>query len=538
MVPGTAKRLTAYMLLVLAVGGLFTAGGHFLASGLVRSAQDRQLQELALLALRRAEAAVEHGASTLDSLAGRGALNCDAAALQSVRLDVYRGGAIKDIRVLSSSGSVICSAFSETLEFDQGNITREDMVAASGNDILLYPVELFFGTSLGIMRDHGAAGGIAAILGVGGSALDVLPDDLRPHGAVLLRMRDGRHVAGYGPGRDEMEAGKLRQTTRQSAAYPLETLVNVEEDALVGWNAELYRPIVLWSGLLGAAFGVLLARSVFAPMTPLRELDRGLSAREFEPFFQPVFDIATGEIRSAEVLARWVRADGTVVSPAGFIELAEQTGRVRALTWQILEKALSEAGELLQANRDFHLSFNATPDHFVSGEFVSRLVQTVTAAKFPPSQIGIEITERQGFDDPVKAAEVVADLKRRGFRVAIDDVGIGHSGLSQIQLLGADTIKIDKFFVDSISLDTSLNIVVEMLVKLARDKGMATIAEGIETEAQAAALGACGVTLGQGYLVAKPMKFSDFSAQYEAGAIAARAKEVAGQLKAAGVQAV
>ena len=94
------------------------------------------------------------------------------------------------------------------------------------------------------------------------------------------------------------------------------------------------------------------------------------------------------------------------------------------------------------------------------------------------------MTERDAFPDLKKAAQVIAELRDRGFTVALDDVGIGHNGLSQIQALGANVLKIDKFFVDSISRDAAAHATVEMLVRLARELKMTVLAEGIETDEQ------------------------------------------------------
>jgi len=104
----------------------------------------------------------------------------------------------------------------------------------------------------------------------------------------------------------------------------------------------------------------------------------------------------------------------------------------------------------------------------------------------------------------------VAELRDRGFNVALDDVGIGHNGLSQIQALGANVLKIDKFFVDSISRDAAAHATVEMLVRLARELKMTVLAEGIETEEQRLTLTECGVTEGQGYLVSPPLPVDKF----------------------------
>ena len=209
------------------------------------------------------------------------------------------------------------------------------------------------------------------------------------------------------------------------------------------------------------------------------------------------------------MLARWVRADGTVVPPMKFIPLAEQSGRIRVMTWQLLAIALKELNEHLRQNKQFKLSFNVVPSHLMSEGFVEMLRQVVAEAMVSTRQIVLEITERDELQDLGKAGEVVRELRELGFKVAIDDVGVGHSGLSHLKALGANTMKIDKFFVDTIR-DESTSRIVETLVRLAKDLQMTVVAEGIETEQQVQSLLACGVQEGQGYVVSPPLPCARF----------------------------
>nr|WP_283808627.1 EAL domain-containing protein [Bradyrhizobium centrolobii] len=165
----------------------------------------------------------------------------------------------------------------------------------------------------------------------------------------------------------------------------------------------------------------------------------------------------------------------------------------------------------LKADKEFKLSLNVVPKHLLSAGFVETLRSTVAAARVSARQIVVEVTERDELDDLARAAAVVRELRDYGFRVAIDDVGVGHSGLSRLKGLGANTIKIDKFFVDTITVDASTTAIVEMLVALAGDLHMTVVAEGIETEEQVRALISCGVEEGQGYLVAAPLPFAKFN---------------------------
>lgn len=104
---------------------------------------------------------------------------------------------------------------------------------------------------------------------------------------------------------------------------------------------------------------------------------------------------------------------------------------------------------------------------------------------------------------------MLAELRDLGFRVAFDDVGTGHNGLSSLQKLGADIIKIDKCLVDAIMTSHSAKVLVDMLVKVAHELDMSTVGEGIETEEQVTSLKKCGVDQGQGYLLSRPLSIED-----------------------------
>jgi sensor c-di-GMP phosphodiesterase-like protein len=495
--------------LIAASVAVFLTGGHFAATALIGQQHARQLEELSKVALRRSEAVVTDSLSLLDDIARKGPAGCDPASLQGVRLSVYQRGSIKDIRMVDHQGAIKCSAYSETLEFDQGWVQRGEMlVSPSDSSLRFFRVDQFFGKALGLMKDIDQDHGVAAIVGVSSSLLDILPMELRDHGSIRFELENGLPLTGEG---DKTAALPDEVSlTAQSSLYPIRVVVSVDRPALGNWDTQPYWPIMILSLALGAAFGVLLARVVFRPRNPVEDLDRAIAAGEFQPYLQPIFDLKTGAIVGAEVLARQVRRDGTVIPPSRFIELAEESGRIAAITWQLLARALEELGQVMRRHPEFRRSINIAPRHFVSSEFVRELRREVAAAGVRANQITLELTEREGFDDLAQAAALVAEVRSLGFRVALDDVGIGHSGLSQIQRLGADVLKIDKFFIDSVNRDLSANVVIEMLVRLAAEMEMSIVAEGIEREEQAAALRACGVGKGQGYLVSPPLAIPAF----------------------------
>jgi c-di-GMP phosphodiesterase len=488
--------------------GAFCAGGHFAANALIGSLQMRQLNELTDVVLRRSEVAVDFGAASIDEIVKGGNIGCEPTTLQAFRLRVYQRPGVKDVRLVNSDGSVICSAYSETLEFDKGWVGRKDMLFSRDVSLLLFRVEQFGADALGVMRDLGDGRSLVAILGINSYLFDIMPAELRAHSKVVVELANGQALGEFAL--DDIALGDPIDFVRHSSRYPLLAAISVDRTALAGWNGQFYWPAMLLATALGLVFGLVLIRTRRVE-GPLAELDRALANEQFRPYYQPTFHLKSGVILGCEALARWIRDDGSVVPPMNFIPLAESSGRIRPMTWQILNRALKDLNTLLRENKEFKLSVNIVPSHLLDADFVPTLRRVVAAAKVSTRQIVLEITERDKLDDVARAAEVVRDLRDLGFRVAIDDVGVGHSGLSHLKALGATTMKIDKFFVDTITRDGSTTAIVEMLVRLALDLDMTVIAEGIETEDQVQALCACGVEQGQGYLVSPPVPVAKFA---------------------------
>ena len=499
-----------YISLMATSVGVFLAGAHLAANALIEAQRLKQLHELNEVALRRSEVAVDYGIIALNEVVGRGPMSCDAAALQAVRLLVYQRSAVKDVRAVDQDGSVLCSAYSETLEFDKRWVHRTEMLPARDETVRLFRVDQFYGVALGVQKDVDAKNGVVAILGMNANLLDIMPTELRDHSEVLLELSDGQVLVDFLSTGQHSRASNILSFAMASARYPVRTVIRVEAKKFSGWHRESYLPILALAVVLGFAFGILLARVVLRPKNPIAELDRALAAREFRPYLQPVFNLRTGAIMGCEVLARWQRADGTVIPPSRFIQLAENSGRIEPLTWQIVSAALNELQPRLKEDESFQISVNIVPRHFVAPHFVDNLRRIVAEAKVSPRHLVLEITEREELEDLCLAASVIAEVREYGFKVAIDDVGVGHNGLSQVQRLGANILKIDKFFVDSIGRDPTANAVVRMLVQLARELKMNVHAEGIETDEQISALIACGVEEGQGYVVSRPLPVAEF----------------------------
>ncbi len=478
-------------------------------SAVISSVNDKTLRSLNAQLLRRAELAVDYAFIALSELSERGFSNCDANSLAEFRKTIYRYGAIKDIRVSNSFGAA-CSVNSETLSI-VGELAGTDQSLPSRNErISLFQVDQRGGTALGVRWNYDTGGSLDAIVSTSSLLFDILPQDLRENGTASLTLSDGREVAVQDGDEAALPSAQLRRVSATSERYPLIASIGVDVETLARANHEPLVLTLLLFAAIGFGFGVMATRISRQFAGPIAEIEAGLSRNEFVPFVQPIFSLTTRKILGGEVLARWRRSDGSLVSPDRFIPIAEQSGRIVPLTWQIMKSALSELKHHLSVDRHFKIAFNISPAHLLANNFAEDLRQIARSAGVSPRQIVIEITERQEITDMPKASAVLAELRDRGFRIAFDDVGTGHNGLSYMQNLRADIIKIDKFFVDSIAISRAAKVLVEMLVNVGRELNMTTVAEGIESEEQAALLRACGVDQGQGYLVSRPLPIRVF----------------------------
>lgn len=506
----SASVIARQVSLVVASVVMFAGGAHLAATSIIDNQRSKQIGDMTDVVLRRAETMVDFASATLSEIAGQGRFTCDAASLRSLRQKVYQRSAIKDIRLVDRDGAVQCSAYSETLGFDAAWTAGKDTLKARDGALHIFSIPQIESTAVGVMRKIDDTQSLVAVLTFNSYLFDILPGELRARGDVRLELADGQVVGSFQPADAVGSTDTHVGISRESSKYPFRAEVSIERAAFAAWNVELYWLAMFLVVGPGSIFGLMLARA--SDRTgPLAEMDAALKRGEFKPYYQPTFDLRSGEIRGCEVLARWVKPDGTVIAPAKFIPLAESSGRIEAMTWQILSAALAEMQPILKADKSFKISVNIVPRHLVTEGFIEKLRAVVSEARVSPRQVVLELTEREELPDLAKASRAVAQLQELAFKVAMDDVGIGHSGLSQLKALGADVIKIDKFFVDSITLDDTAATIVETLVRMAHQLKMGVVAEGIETEEQRQALIARGVESGQGFLVSPPVPFNSFS---------------------------
>ena len=246
------------------------------------------------------------------------------------------------------------------------------------------------------------------------------------------------------------------------------------------------------------------------------ELRRGLEDRQFEVFFQPIIDIRTASTIGAEALVRWRHPVRGLVTPAEFIPVAESTGLIVPLGRWVLTEACRQVECWRRSgitDEPFHVSVNLSARQLQDPSILDDVAISVRDSGLPFAAVMLEVTESVSMDDIPTALSRLHALKDLGLRLAVDDFGTGHSSLSYLRRFPVDVVKIDKSFVDRITLDPEGAAMVRGVIDLSRALGLTTIAEGVEDDDQLALLHELGCDNVQGYLFAKPMpgeEFADF----------------------------
>ncbi len=243
------------------------------------------------------------------------------------------------------------------------------------------------------------------------------------------------------------------------------------------------------------------------------DLARAITSEQFLAHYQPVVDIETRRIVGAEALIRWDHPQRGLVGPGLFIPLAEESGMIGALGEWILERACTDLArwreDFGEPMMDFTISVNLSVQQLHDEMIVTTVKDTLQRAGLPAERLVLEVTESTLITETDKIRATMQELRALGSRLAVDDFGTGYSSLGYIQQFEFDVLKIDKSFVDGLETGTNRQIVTAVL-DLARELGVRTIAEGIETEVQDGVLRELGCRYGQGYLYSRPVAEADF----------------------------
>ena len=243
-------------------------------------------------------------------------------------------------------------------------------------------------------------------------------------------------------------------------------------------------------------------------MTSERLLRRALAENLLVPVFQPIIDLATGQVRSAEALAR-IKDGDRLVLPADFIDVAEETGLIVEVDARMFEHVAAEGARLLDAGTLLRrLTTNVSARSLEDPRFVQRVAKALTWYGVPGSMIRVELTERSLLATSPTVRESLARIQELGVEVGLDDFGTGYSALAYLQSFSLQFLKIDRSFVSRLGSSARDDAVVNAVIDLAHAHELVVIGEGVETEEQLAALRRMGCDHAQGYLMGRPMAAS------------------------------
>jgi EAL domain-containing protein (putative c-di-GMP-specific phosphodiesterase class I) len=237
----------------------------------------------------------------------------------------------------------------------------------------------------------------------------------------------------------------------------------------------------------------------------LGELRRSIDQGHLFLAYQPLIRIPDRKLVGMEALVRWQHPVHGLISPDGFISLAEGTGAIKPLTIWVLNEALRQCSEWRLKGLDLEVSVNISARNLHDVSLAATVLDSLLKYQVPPNRLTLEITESAIMSDPSSAMIVLSRLSNMGVHLAIDDFGTGYSSLAYLQRLPTRNIKIDKSFVLRLCENANDAAIVRAIIELGHSLGHTVLAEGVEDESVLALLAQFGCDFAQGYFFSKPL---------------------------------
>ncbi len=246
----------------------------------------------------------------------------------------------------------------------------------------------------------------------------------------------------------------------------------------------------------------------------IQQIKAAINDNSFELHYQPIYSTETKKFSHAEALVRMVGQNGSLIYPNDFIEIAEETGLIKDMTYIILEKVCSDLRSLMDEYPNYlyleSVSVNFSYQQFSQADMADRVVETLEKYNIPPEMIKIEITERTLIADSEVANDVIADLQEHGTAFELDDFGVDYSNMSVLLGLPVKVIKIDRSLLLAATSTSENKDFFVNLVNGIKATNREIVIEGVETEEQQDFLMSCGCEYLQGYVFTKPLQFGNF----------------------------
>jgi EAL domain-containing protein (putative c-di-GMP-specific phosphodiesterase class I)/FixJ family two-component response regulator len=246
-----------------------------------------------------------------------------------------------------------------------------------------------------------------------------------------------------------------------------------------------------------------------------QELKKAIDDYQLVNYYQPKVELKTGQIVGFETLLRWNHPTDGLIAPAKFIELAEHSNLMEDLTRQMMagpRGALSEARHWHDLGYKVRIAVNISPTSLANNKFPQFVVEQLERARLAPEYLIVEVTESKLAADRLASVAALARLRLQKIDLSIDDFGTGYSSLAQLRDIPFNELKIDIGFVQGASKSKSKATILRACITMAKELGITTVAEGVETREDWDFLASLGCIYGQGYFIAKPMPANEVPA--------------------------
>ncbi|MGN6725195.1 MAG: putative bifunctional diguanylate cyclase/phosphodiesterase, partial [Tepidisphaeraceae bacterium] len=260
-----------------------------------------------------------------------------------------------------------------------------------------------------------------------------------------------------------------------------------------------------------ALFDKPMHDAAVARLTLETQLHAAIDRQELALEYQPIVCFKTGQVHGLEALLRW-RRQGQLVSPMDFIPVAEDTGAILPIGRWAIEEAVRQMAQWRDRNPGLpaiRMAVNLSRKQLSDPKLVACLLAATQKHGIDPGQLDLEITESAVMDNSHDAMQMLHDLRATGAKISMDDFGVGYSSLACLQQFPVDVLKIDRSFIENLSLKHDAEAVIQAMLTLAHGLGLSVVAEGLEAAEQVELLRSLNCDYGQGYFFSRPMWAGD-----------------------------
>ncbi|MDR3419352.1 MAG: EAL domain-containing response regulator [Nevskia sp.] len=342
-----------------------------------------------------------------------------------------------------------------------------------------------------------------------GEPMDLVVTDLRMpimDGVELIRHLAEWHLARAVIIASGLDPALLQSVETMARAYGLQVLGAIPKPL----SPQRLAQLVLRYKAMDAEHKASAAAEI--SIATMRE---ALRSGEIYVEYQPKVECAGRRVAGVEALARWRRADGSLVPPAEFVAFAEREGLIDLLTYRVLDQACADLTQWAQAGYTLNVAVNISMLSLSEVRIADRIADKACAIGCKPHNIILEVTETALAKETAKALDVLTRLRLKGFGLSIDDFGTGYASMQQLSNIPFTELKIDRSFVNGCAERPRMRSVIETSLELARKLGLSSVAEGVEAREDWDVLQAMGCDYAQGWLISKSLSAADLFAWFK-----------------------